>query len=100
MSNDDIVWNILSILKGIYKTGYQDGRLGKKKSRRRAFSKKTKQAVLFVQGFRCRSCNGVLYVHEFDHIDGNKANNQTSNCQALCPNCHAKLTKFRRKQKK
>ena len=26
----------------------------------------------------------------YDHIDNDKTNNQLSNCQALCVNCHSK----------
>jgi len=80
-----------------YNKGVQDTkRARKKKSKRRAFTTKTKQAVLLYQGFRCRSCNCVLIVREFDHIDGSKANNLSSNCQALCPNCHAEKTRKRK----
>jgi len=76
-----------------YNKGFQDGqRLHKKKSRRRVFSTNTKQAVLLFQGFRCRICSCILNVREFDHIDGNKSNNLSRNCQALCPNCHARKT--------
>ena len=34
-------------------------------------------------------CSGKLYVHrfEFDHIDGDPSNNDTSNGQAICMNC-------------
>lgn len=90
MNDDELGRNVIAVIKLAYNKGFQDGRrsLGKKKSRRRAFTTKTKQAVLLFQGFRCRSCNCILVVPEFDHIDGNKANNLSTNCQALCPNCH------------
>jgi hypothetical protein len=35
---------------------------------------------------------GSLGVWDYDHKDGNRSNNHARNCQALCPNCHAKKT--------
>jgi len=66
---------------------------GKYRRKRRQFSKLTKQKVLIQQNFRCVSCHNHLEIADFDHVDGNKANNDISNCQALCPNCHAKKTR-------
>ena len=60
---------------------------------RKRFTKNTKLAVLQSQNNICRLCGHLLDVWEYDHIDGNKANNLISNCQALCPNCHARKTK-------
>ena len=54
------------------------------------FGKYQKDEILAKQKNRCNKCNvrfGKIKPH-FDHIDGNKTNNQTSNGQALCPNCH------------
>jgi len=102
MNYDYLIRIVIEIIKLAYNKGYnkgfQDGqRLRKKKSRRRAFTTKTKQAVLLFQGFRCRSCSCILNVSEFDHIDGNTANNLSNNCQALCPNCH-RIKTIRRKK--
>jgi len=66
-------------------------------TKRRQFTKLCKQRVLIQQDFRCKSCKNSLEFPEFDHIDGNNSNNEISNCQALCPNCHAKKT--RKKQR-
>ena len=41
-----------------------------------------------MQNNRCNHCHRLLDVVNFDHIDGNRANNSFYNCQALCPNCH------------
>ena len=60
------------------------------------FSKKIRKWTLLVQNNRCNYCQRVLDVVNFDHIDGNRANNSYSNCQALCPNCHAKKTRRKR----
>lgn len=40
-----------------------------------------------------RSCGSVIL--EIDHIDGNHQNNDFSNLQVLCPNCHALTPKYR-----
>ena len=63
------------------------------KKARKQFSKFTQDLVLFSQKFRCKSCQTYLGPKDFDHIDGNSLNNDISNCQALCPNCHAKKTR-------
>ena len=97
MNDLELLGIILKVADVWYKKGYKEGRLFlKKKSGRKAFTTKSKQAVLLYQGFRCRSCNCVLNVREFDHIDGNKANNLSNNCQALCPNCHKIKTRNRK----
>ena len=68
------------------------------KKPRRGFSNSVKKQVLAFQLYRCNRCKSILDVTNFDHINGNRANNRYSNCQALCPNCHAKKT--RRKLRK
>ena len=59
---------------------------------REPFSELVKQTTLQNQDDKCNMCNMSLnkYVIEYDHIDNNKTNNQLSNCQALCINCHSK----------
>jgi len=64
-----------------------------KSAKRKQFSKNTKLLVLISQGNRCKSCGQNLDEINFDHIDGNSSNNYITNCQALCPNCHAKKTR-------
>ena len=56
---------------------------------RKEFSKATKRMILAIQLYRCNHCGRFLDVINFDHIDGNRSNNVITNCQALCPNCHA-----------
>ena len=94
MNQDKLVQEITKLLNLAYVKGYRAGRNGgKKKSRRRAFTPKTKHLVLLFQQNQCRSCGYYLEVAEFDHIDGDRSNNSPSNCQALCPNCHAKKSR-------
>ena len=64
-----------------------------KKQIRKKFSKRIRSARLILQNYRCMICGCFLDVYEFDHIDGNRANNSLFNCQALCPTCHARKSK-------
>ncbi len=62
--------------------------------KRKEFSEKTKKSALFRQGYRCNSCLKPLQnIQDFHHRNGNRADNCSNNCEALCPNCHAKKTR-------
>jgi len=61
-----------------------------RKKPRKQFHRLTQDLVLFSQKFRWKFCKIMLEFPEFDHIDGNSSNNDISNYQALCPNCHTK----------
>jgi len=63
------------------------------KNLRKDFPESVRKQVLALQYYRCNHCNSMLDVVNFDHIDGNRSNNLFSNCQALCPNCHARKTR-------
>ncbi|HUT06996.1 MAG TPA: HNH endonuclease signature motif containing protein [Nitrosopumilaceae archaeon] len=75
----------------ILKELLQEGLISKKP--RRGFSKYVKKRVLSIQSSRCNYCYIILDLVNYDHIDGNRSNNLFFNCQALCPNCHAKKTR-------
>jgi len=64
-----------------------------RKTKRLYFSELTKQLTLIAQGFRCKMCGRFLDVVDFHHIDGNRSINHITNCEAICPNCHAKITR-------
>ena len=64
-----------------------------KKPKRKSFSESVKTQVLLNQLFTCKKCYRFLDVYEFDHIDDDRSNNKASNCQALCPTCHAKKSR-------
>lgn len=54
---------------------------------------------------KCESCNnyiwkGVDIPLEVHHIDGNHYNNDITNLQLLCPNCHSLTDNFRGKRNK
>jgi len=69
-----------------------------KPTKRRRFTKSDMIKTLNLQNKRCKDCKNKLKECDFDHADGDSTNNSLSNCQALCPNCHAK--KSRRKKQK
>ena len=68
-------------------------KLTHKTKERRYFSAEVKKQVLIDQKYKCAICKKSIGVWDYDHKDGNRSNNKISNCQALCPNCHAKKTR-------
>ena len=64
------------------------------------FQTNIKKEVLKDQNYKCGICKRSGGVWDYDHIDGNRSNNGLSNCQALCPNCHAKKTRGLLEQEK
>ena len=67
---------------------------GKKKSKeRKGFSQSVQQSVLRKQDHKCAHCKRLLNVVDYDHKNGDRSDNRESNCQALCPNCHAVKTR-------
>src|SRR5688500_9960232 len=60
---------------------------------RRYFSSEVKREVLQNQNYKCAICKRSTGVWDYDHKNGDRSNNKLSNCQALCPNCHAKKTR-------
>ena len=74
-------------------------------------SKKVSTAILkkrlFSSGVKkvCQSCGisewrGVQAPLELHHIDGNRNNNDISNLQILCPNCHAQTESYCKRKTK
>jgi hypothetical protein len=63
------------------------------KKERRGFHDIVKERVLKKQNHRCAHCKRLLNVVDWDHKNGKRYDNSESNCQALCPNCHAIKTR-------
>jgi hypothetical protein len=61
--------------------------------KRKSFSIQTRNLVLKNQKFKCSICRMNAGIWDYDHKDGNRGNNKASNCQALCPICHAKKSR-------
>jgi len=87
-SNEKIILDTASALI-LQSEKNQQGKLKKRKP----FSKLTQKKALEYQQNRCKLCGKKSELWDYDHTDGNPANNALSNCQALCPNCHAKKTR-------
>jgi len=59
---------------------------------RLGWSEMEKEQVRIRQDGKCNMCQKPPPRWEYDHIDGNRDNNDLSNCQGLCPNCHSVKT--------
>jgi len=81
------------------KINYRDSTTGKQWYRCKLKYEVTKRSIetpwLFHKKDTCEQC-GFIPEHDcqltVDHIDGNKYNNEISNYQTLCHNCHALKT--------
>jgi len=62
---------------------------------RRNFSYATTRVVLEKQKNCCAICkmNLTSKIIQYDHVDGDRSNNEIDNCRALCSNCHSKKTR-------
>jgi hypothetical protein len=85
----------LNLLAGLYLAHEKEKKI--KSGARMQFSKRIKLAVLKAQKNKCKKCKCKLEEVDFDHIDGNRANNSISNCQALCLDCHRKKNRNHKK---
>lgn len=78
-----VVWTVYKGLK------YRHAKYRK----RQYFKSYIKKSTVLKQRHKCAICKKRADVWDYDHIDGNRSNNHARNCQALCPNCHAKKTR-------
>ncbi|MGI0013662.1 MAG: HNH endonuclease signature motif containing protein [Nitrososphaera sp.] len=70
-------------------------RLDQKELPRNDFSEDVKKQVLRNQDHCCAICGRLLNVVDWDHKDGDRSNNDISNAGALCPICHASISRKR-----
>jgi hypothetical protein len=61
--------------------------------KRQCFTACVKENALLKQHYKCAICKKRAGIWDYDHKDGNRSNNDPRNCQAVCPNCHAKKTR-------
>ena len=57
-------------------------------------------ALIYLRGHQCECCLNKEWLNqpitlEVHHIDGDNQNNELSNLQLLCPNCHAQTDNWR-----
>jgi K319-like protein len=71
---------------------------GRKYRERHDFPDSVKENVLRKQNHRCANCKRLLNVVDWHHRNGDRSNNKESNCQALCPNCHADISRRRNRR--
>jgi hypothetical protein len=64
-----------------------------KSTERKGFPQYVKENTLRKQDHKCAHCKKLLNVVDYDHKNGNRSDGRESNCQALCPNCHAIKTR-------
>lgn len=62
-----------------------------------------KDHLINEKGHQCECCNNHSWLEhpiqlEIHHKDGNRLNNEISNLQLLCPNCHAMTDNWRGKK--
>lgn len=68
-------------------------------------SENRKRRVLEEQGNKCNQCgifewNGKPIVLELEHKDGNTKNNERTNLECICPNCHSQTETWRGRNNK
>ena len=75
-------------------------RYSRRHRERRYFRESVKRQKLREQNYKCAICKTSAGIWDYDHIDGNRSNNNPHNLQVLCPNCHAKKSRGLLKQEK
>jgi hypothetical protein len=93
VSNYDSLVDFLFFIIFIIGIIYIIWKITHRSKKRRYFSADIKRQILKEQNNKCAICKKNKGIWDYDHIDGNRSNNSISNCQALCPDCHAKKTR-------
>lgn len=83
----------LLIIIFITSSGWLIWNLRYRTRKRKSFTAETRRQALRNQRFRCGICRINAGIWDYDHKDGNRANNSKSNCLVLCPTCHAKKSR-------
>jgi hypothetical protein len=83
---------------------HQDHRLIERVKNKTASVVSLKRYLIKKDGRHCSRCknekwNGIPICLEIEHIDGDSENNELSNLQILCPNCHAQTPTYKGKNK-
>ena len=84
---------LLELLYNISQASKAQETKNRKKGKRKRFSKKTRGLKLKLENHRCEACGKYSEHLDFHHKNGDRTNNHITNCQLLCPDCHAKKTR-------
>ncbi len=76
---------LIGIIGGII--GVNRKKIGSAIFQKRSWSRDEKELVRARQHGRCNICYRETSRWAYDHFDGDKRNNDISNCQGLCPEC-------------
>lgn len=87
--------DILKLGAGLYLIAKKDEKT--KSGKRKPFSESAKEEAIATQKNHCSDCHKKSELFEFHHADGDRTNNSFENCVALCPNCHAKRHRNKKK---
>ncbi|MGC1931691.1 MAG: PsbP-related protein [Candidatus Nitrosopolaris sp.] len=92
-TNPSTDWLLLVIFLIIIAAVWKLKHRGRKYKERHDFSESVKEKILEKQHHRCANCKTLLNVVDYHHRNGDRSDNKQSNCEALCPNCHADKTR-------
>jgi len=79
------ILGLIGIIGGI--VGVSRKKIGSAIFQKRSWSRDEKELVRARQHGRCNMCYRETSRWAYDHFDGDKRNNDISNCQGLCPEC-------------
>jgi len=79
------ILGLIGIIGGII--GVNRKKIGSAIFQKRSWSRDEKELVRARQHGRCNMCFREPSRWAYDHFDGDKRNNDISNCQGLCPEC-------------
>jgi len=79
------ILGLIGIIGGII--GVSRTKIGSAIFQKRVWSRDEKEQVRARQFGRCNMCFREPTRWKYDHFDGDKRNNDISNCQGLCPKC-------------
>jgi len=85
-----IILALIGIVGGIVGVSVKKGKF--EIFQRRGWSSIQKEQVRSRQYDKCNMCFTPSSHWKYDHIDGNKSNNDLDNCQGLCPDCYSVKT--------
>ncbi len=81
------ILGLIGIIGGI--VGVSRTKIGSAIFQKRGWSRDEKEQVRARQFDRCNMCFREPTRWAYDHFDGDKRNNDISNCQGLCPKCQS-----------